>query len=228
VYELSTEKHHLSTTSDIDDSVSLDFIEPMTKVTKEVPAGSPFKESIVDFSLAKVLEGRPSVYIVDFRGEGISSRAVIRRGSIVALKRLTLAGVEIKFYQEDSRPIPELDVWCNNKRIHVKDKHIIPYGTAQQNVRLVAVSAGFAEVVNVTVPAEQYKLNVSYLYHEENFLVGTKAKVLLQARLFNQNNPVTIKALKESRATITLLNHQNISSTFETAIDWDHKNEFVL
>ena len=28
--------------------------------------------------------------------------------------------------------------------------------------------------------------------------------------------------------SVTLLNHQNISSTFETAIEWDHKNEFVL
>ena len=73
--------------------------------------------------------------------------------------------MEIKFYQEDSKPIPELDVWCNNKRIHVKERHIIPYGSSQQSVRLVAVSAGFAEVVNVVVPAEQYKLNVSYLYH---------------------------------------------------------------
>lgn len=68
IYELSTEKHYLSSTTDIDDTVSLDFIEPLTRVTKEVPTGSPFKETTVDFSLATVLERKPSVYIIDFRG----------------------------------------------------------------------------------------------------------------------------------------------------------------
>ena len=130
VYELSTEKHHLSTESAISDTVSLDFIQPLKQVVKEVEVGTPYKESTVDFSLAGIIENKPSVYIVDFRGEGLTSRAVIRRGSIVALQKLTLTGLEIRFYQEDSTHIDELDLWCNNKRIHVKGKHIIPYGNS--------------------------------------------------------------------------------------------------
>jgi len=183
----------------------------------------------VEFSLAGIIENKPSVYIVDFRGEGLSSRAVIRRGSIVALQKLTLTGVEIRFYQEDSTPIEELYVWCNNKRIHVKDKHIIPYTSARQSVRLVAIKDDFAELINVTVPAEEYKLNVSYVYHEENFLVGSKAKVILQARLFNLHSPITLKALKESRISVSIINHQNISSNFDVSpVEWDHRNEYVL
>jgi hypothetical protein len=134
-------------------------------VVREVDVTNPFKESTVEFSLAKVIENKPSIYIVDFRADGVSSRAVIRRGSIVALQKMTLVGIEIKFYEEDSKPINELDVWCNNKLTHVKDKHVIPYGTAAQNVRLIAVKDGFAEVVNVGVPAEGYKLNISYVYN---------------------------------------------------------------
>lgn len=119
-------------------------------------------------------------------------------------------------------------MWSNNRRLQVKDRHVIPYGVSQASVRLVAVSNGFAEAITVNVPAEQYQLSVSYVYHEENFLVGTKARVLLQARLFCQGCPVTLKALRESRVTVSLLNHQNISSSFDTSIEWDHRNEFVL
>lgn len=72
-------------------------------------------------------------------------------------------------------------------------------------------------------------MNVSYIHHEENFLIGTKAKIVLQARLFNRDSLVTIKALKESRITVSIQNHKGIDSTFEVSpVEWDHKNEYVL
>jgi hypothetical protein len=60
-------------------------------------------------------------------------------------------------------------------------------------------------------------------------LIGTKAKVLLQARLFNQNCLISVKVLKQSKVTVSILNHQDINSSFEISpIEWDHKNEYVL
>jgi hypothetical protein len=47
----------------------------------------------------------------------------------------------------------------------VKEKHIIPYGAIAQSVKLVAVKDGFAEVIDVNIPAEEYKLSISYIYH---------------------------------------------------------------
>lgn len=228
VYELSTEKHCLSSTGDIDDSVQLDFIEPLTKTVREIDCDNPFKVITVDFNLAKELERKPSVYVVDFKGEGVSSRAVIRRGSIVPIKKLTLTGVEIKFYWENGKPIDELDVWFNDRKVHVKEKHVIPFGENHQNVRLVAVKDGFAESVSVAVPDEKYSLQVSCIHNEENFLVGSKAKVLLQARLFSNGHPITLKALKDSKVSVSLMNHQNIQSSFDQTVEWDYKNECVL
>jgi hypothetical protein len=38
-----------------------------------------------------------------------------------------------------------------------------------------------------------------------------------------------VKALKDSKISVLILNHQNISSSFEvTSVEWDHKNEYVL
>lgn len=194
-----------------------------------VEVTSPFKEFLVDFSLKGLIENKPSVYVVDFVGEGLVSRAIIRRGSITALRKNTLAGVELRFYDENRSHIEELDVWCNNRRLHVKGKHIIPYGQTEEWLRLIAVKNGFAETIQVVVPAESYLFTVSYIYHQENFLVGTKAKVILQAKLTNNGNPVTLKALKESSISVLIVNHLNIESSFEvSAVEWDHRNEYVL
>lgn len=78
----------------------------------------------------------------------------------------------------------------------------------------MAVKDGFAEAITVQVPGESYRLNVSYIYHEENFLVGTKAKVILQGRLSGSDSLITLKALKQSRITVFLKNHKNIDSEF--------------
>lgn len=70
----------------------------MKKVTKKINNDNRFRVNEVDFSLTEHLEAKNSIYIIDFQGEGILSRAVIRRGSIAAITRPTLAGIEIGFF----------------------------------------------------------------------------------------------------------------------------------
>lgn len=53
---------------------------------------------------------------------------MIRRGSIVCIKRSTLAGIEMRFFQEDGTVIEELDIWLRGRKVHVKDKYTVPYG----------------------------------------------------------------------------------------------------
>lgn len=73
--------------SKIDNQIKLNFIEPLKKTSKNIDCEDPFKRTTVEFSLAKELEKKASVYVIDFMGEGLCSRAVINRGSIVALKK---------------------------------------------------------------------------------------------------------------------------------------------
>ena len=63
---------------------------------------------------------KSSIFIIDFQGDGVLSRAVIRRGSIVCVKRPTLAGIELRFYLENGIAIQDLDIWLKGKKIHVK------------------------------------------------------------------------------------------------------------
>lgn len=134
----------MSSTSEINDSIALEFLEPLKKVTKKIPNDNPFKVSAVDFSLTEHLEAKNSIYIVDFHGEGILSRAVIRRGSIVCISKPSLAGIELKFFHEDGSAIDELDIWLRGRKVHVKEKYTIPYGQSTENLNLIALKDGYA------------------------------------------------------------------------------------
>ena len=49
-------------------------------------------------------------------GDGISSRAVIRKGALVCLWKTTLAGKELQFFDDEGKRINELDLWIRGKK----------------------------------------------------------------------------------------------------------------
>lgn len=73
------------------------------------------------------------MYIVDLQGEGISSRAIIKKGAIICLDSPSEAGMQIKFYDEDGQKLTQKD----GLKLYVQDKEetqfyspnsfIIPY-----------------------------------------------------------------------------------------------------
>ncbi len=74
----------------------------------------------------------------------MSSRAVIKRGSIVPIVNNTLAGVEVKFYYEDGKQVTNLEVWVRGRLTQVKDKYILPYGKEEESATIIACKEGFS------------------------------------------------------------------------------------
>lgn len=92
IYELNLEKHYIESKTVIDDNMDLHFLDPTYQFVYEVPTKNPFKEEIFDLNLKDIKKQR-GIYVVDFDGSGISSRAIIRKGAIFCMKKITLAGL---------------------------------------------------------------------------------------------------------------------------------------
>jgi hypothetical protein len=54
---------------------------------------------------------------VELEGEGISSRAIIRRGKIIVQNKSTAVGHELTFFDGEGQPIPELILWRDGKKV---------------------------------------------------------------------------------------------------------------
>lgn len=152
IYEIDLEQNFLLNRKEIDESIDLSFFVPNKSITKQIDEANPFKQTLVDFSLEGALSIKPSVYVIDFVGDGVQSRAIIRRGAIVHRIKETYAGVEITFFWDDGRPIDDLIIRQNDKKRAVKEKHIIPFGDSLKTIELIAVKDGFAHLLSVAVP----------------------------------------------------------------------------
>jgi hypothetical protein len=97
---------------------------------------------------------------------------------------------------------------------------------------LVVIKDGYAEKLNVYVPAESYYLDMAYLYNTESFIVGSIAKVLLHPRLnlsFDRNIDVSLKLLKKVKILVNLTNNLGIKSTISfDNVQFKETEDYIL
>ena len=66
------------------DDINLSYFSPSSKSVYENVSNNPFENKEVDIEI-KDIPKRIGTFVVDFQGEGITSRAVIRKGSLICL-----------------------------------------------------------------------------------------------------------------------------------------------
>lgn len=122
VYELNLQKDKLISHAILDDEVNLSFLTPTHKEEYETGISNPFQ--VIDRTITvKSVPNQMGVFVVDLQGEGVTSRAVIRKGNIIFCDELTEAGQKFTFFDEDGSPITAdqgLKVWLKSKPMELK------------------------------------------------------------------------------------------------------------
>jgi hypothetical protein len=189
VYILNLEKHLLGDSCNytIDDEVELSFLIPTAQDCFENASINPFEVITTQIDLSKIIPKAMGVYIVDFQGETVSSRAVIRKGTIICVDTYTEAGQQFSFFDQNGRPLGAKDglhVWIRGQIASLVDnKAFVSYADTVEYGTVVASVGNYAESYQKKFEEEKYKFEVGYIYNTESFIVGHKAKVILHGRL---------------------------------------------
>ena len=138
------------------------------------------------------------VFIIDFVGNGVSSRAVIRKGALSCLIEYTIAGHLVTIITEDRKICGKgAGMWLRG-RFHASNDEgrvILPYSDSDETVTAVLVSGGFADITKLALKRESYKFKCAFVYNQESFLEGSKAQILIQPRLYVNDMPANLQAL---------------------------------
>ena len=94
---------------------------------------------------------------------------------------------------------------------------------------IILVNENFAELANLEIKKENYEFKCAYLYNEESFLRGNKAKILIQPRLYVNGIVATLKLLKEPVITVTVFNELGIPNNFTfKECEFKHTHEIEI
>ena len=90
IYEFNAENYYRNQGVEFNSSIDLDGLEPAFQRTEEFKE-SPQKKFRYLFDIPEI-KNKPGLYVIDFISNGISSRAVIKKGSLTLVQNKTREG----------------------------------------------------------------------------------------------------------------------------------------
>lgn len=214
VYEINTLNYYRDRGEEIDTDLDLDgLVANEEKVIRYNEA--PVRRHREEFPFES-LKGKRGVWVVELIGNGISSRALIRKGGLQALTQTTVGGELLTVVDEANQPVPEASAWFGGRRYDADEKGFILLPFSEAGTVPVVLSAGdFASLEQIPLPREQYDLDAGFLLEHESLLPGAEATLLVRPRLSLQGESVSLSRLKKVKLTVATRDVDGVESLSE-------------
>ncbi len=214
IYEINTENYYRANTTPIGTDLNLDGLVANEKQTFDYPE-APILRVPRTFKFPQ-LTGRRGVWIIDFIGNGKSSRALLRKGQLHYLRRPSSAGTAVTILDEAKKSTPKAFALVGAQRFTANEQGeiLIPFSNqpGPQPV-ILADGAGYAQMEQIDLQGEKYDLAAGFHVPLESLLSGGKARVAIRPTLTVNGAPVSLKLLDEIKLTVTAKTHEGVTST---------------
>lgn len=104
LFGVNLEKHYLENSREVDEEMNLKFLVAVNERKEEYPFNDPFQEHKVTIDIPE-LQDQLGMFIVEIEGEGVTSRAIIRKGTIILKNKVTPTGHQLTFFDQNGQQI---------------------------------------------------------------------------------------------------------------------------
>ncbi len=221
VFEINTKNFYRQTGREIDTDINLDGLVANFEQTYhyEDPPLRRIKRKF-DFPML----GRHGIYVIDFIGNGQSSRALIRKGRLRHLVQTTPAGQTFTILDENNQQVKDACIWVAGHEYRPGEEGTItvPFST-KPGRQAIVTTAPVPNAKNNTYSAlgffnhegETYQFTAGFYVNRESLLQGKTAQVVIRPGLSVNGTPVSLKLLEEVKLVITSTDLDGTSSSIE-------------
>jgi len=223
VFEINTKSHYRTTGKEINTDINLDGLVANVELTFQYK-NPPLHRIKRHFDFPML--GQAGVYIVDFIGNGQSSRALIRKGRLRHLVSTTAAGQTFTILDDNNSQVQNAAVWLAGHEYKAqKDGTIaVPFSThpGQQSIVITAPIpqqkqakpgakdaaelATYSSLDHFTHSAENYTLAVDFHVDRESLLSRKTASLIIRPLLSVNGTPISTELLDDAKLIITSTN----------------------
>lgn len=160
------------------------------------------------------LQGR-GVWVIEFVGNGKSSRALIEKGRLSYLSRTSGAGQMLTVFDEKGKKLPAATVWFGD-RTYTADEQgeiALPFSTSPGNKPVVLQHDGFATLDTLQHQGEDYQLTAGFHLESETLQPNEMAKAAVRAQLYLNGTQAPVTLLDHPVLTLHTMTHDGIAST---------------
>ena len=142
---------------------------------------------------------RAGVYVVEFIGNGMSSRAVIRKGALSTVERVGAAGHVFQVLDHAGALVPDASIRYAGRdyAADARGEVVIPYTNDPGRRQMVLRRGDFGVLDEFTHQAENYALEAGVHIDREALIAGEKAEIVVRPRLTVAGERVGLALLEE-------------------------------
>ena len=214
VYEINTCNFYRQNLAEVNTDINLDGLVANQETTYEY-SEPPLRRVRRHFEFPELT--KPGIYVIDFIGNGRSSRVVVRKGQLRHAVRTTTAGHVFTVLDEQNRKLPQATLWFNDREYtpNAQGDIVVPFTNSPQRQAVVLQNGSFCALDYFQHQAESYALTAGIYVDREALLRRHQATVVVRPQLTVNGLPVTLSVLEDVQLVIRSIDHDGVATTME-------------
>ena len=214
VFEINTKNYYRDALREVDTDINLDGLVANVEQTHTYN-DAPLRRMARKFEFPQLT--KPGVYVVDFIGNGRSSRALIRKGKLKHLVRTGTLGQIFTVLDDTNKPVTDASIWLAGHEYTANDKGeiLVPFSTNSGRQPIVISRGELSSLDYFSHEAENYSLAVGFYVDRESLLKRKTASVVIRPGLSLNGTPVSLSLLEEVKLTINSVDLDGTPSSQE-------------
>jgi len=158
------------------------------------------------------------VFIVELIGGGLSTRVLIRKGSLSIIQQSLKGVMKLYIVNEEKEICIEKTSLLYKDQLYKaskedKGKILIPMEKSNTLLsEVILINGDFSSIAKIEIPAEHYNLKLTTVYNEERVLPGTLAEFIILPEIECAGQRIALSHLKEAKVIIDCKNHNGVST----------------
>ena len=172
----------------------------------------PEKRHVESFDLDIKENG---VYIVELIGNGMSSRALVRKGQFRFTVSQGAVGHVFSIFDENNNQVKDVEIHLAG-HVYKAEKEgviLVPYTKSSRYEQIIIKKGNFAGLGNFKHANESYRLNAGFYINREELVKNSSSMLLIRPELLLNGNRIANRLLENVKLTITSRDSKNVSNT---------------
>jgi hypothetical protein len=214
VFEINARNYYQQYQREVNTDINLDGLVANDERTLEY-VEPPLRRVRRHFEFESL--SRPGVYVIDFIGNGMSSRVVVRKGQLRILPRITTAGHQFTILDDSNQMVKDASLWLAGHEYQPgKDGRVtVPFTDKPAQQTVLVTRGASSSLEQFQHLAENYSLVAGIHIDREALIARRNAEVLVRPALYLNGYPVTLSVLEDVKLTISTTDHDGVTTTKE-------------
>lgn len=214
VFDIDAAAYYREHRTEVDAGIELDGLVANQERTFDYKDVPPSRRHVERFTFPELKQS--GLYVVEWVGNGVSSRALIRKGRLRFMQRPGAAGQVFTVFDDAGRKLDGATLWMAGQyyRADADGSITVPFSTRDAGTQPVIVQQGrLSCLASFSHEAEHYELRLGALLDRESLLAGEKAGVVLRPLLLANGRPADLSLLQQTALEIRTTDVEGIGST---------------